>query len=47
MLLRTHTNMSLEATLEDWNEVVLPWEVEMIIDEPDDVVDVEPTSDAD
>ena len=35
-LLRVHTNLKLEAVLTDWREVVLPWDVEMIFDEPDD-----------
>lgn len=34
-LVRTHTNLILEAVLEDWRPHVLPWEIEVIIEEPE------------
>ena len=34
-LVRTHTNLILEAVLEDWRPHVLPWEMEMVIEEPE------------
>ena len=36
-LLRVHTNLSLESTLEEWTATALPWDSEMIIDDPDDL----------
>ena len=35
-LLRVHTNLSLESTLDEWTATALPWDAEMIIDEPED-----------
>ena len=35
-LVRVHTNLHLETVLEDWQDKVLPWEVEMVMDEPED-----------
>ena len=35
-LARTHANMILEENLEEWRAVVLPWEEEMEVGEPDD-----------
>ena len=35
-LVRAHTNLLLEEVLEDWESVLLPWEQEMIVDEPDE-----------
>jgi hypothetical protein len=32
-LLRAHTNLILLAQMEDWESKVLPWDIEMIIDE--------------
>jgi hypothetical protein len=40
-LLRTHTNLLLLEQTRDWESKVLPWDIEMIIDEPDQE-DVEP-----
>jgi hypothetical protein len=34
-LVRSHTNLILEANMEDWRAEVLPWEIEMTIEEPD------------
>ena len=34
-LVRSHTNLSLEARLEEWEATVLPWELEMVPDEPE------------
>ena len=34
-LVRAHTNLILEAVLEDWEANVLPWEVEMVVEEPE------------
>jgi hypothetical protein len=36
-LLRVHTNLSLESTLEEWTATALPWDSEMIIDDPEDL----------
>ena len=35
-LVRAHTNLLLEDLLEDWESALLPWELEMIVDEPED-----------
>mmetsp|Transcript_10515 Transcript_10515/g.32359 ORF Transcript_10515/g.32359 Transcript_10515/m.32359 type:complete len:96 (+) Transcript_10515:1086-1373(+) len=35
-LVRTHTNLLLESKLQDWTCAVLPWDLDMIIEEPDD-----------
>ena len=35
-LVRAHTNIILEAVLKDWAPHVLPWEIEMVIDEPEE-----------
>ena len=35
-LVRTHTNLILEAVLQDWRLHVLPWEHEMVFDEPEE-----------
>jgi len=35
-LVRTHTNLILQDVLQDWQATVLPWEIEMVPDEPDD-----------
>ena len=40
-LVRTHTNLVLESVLPDWRSEVLPWEVEMVIDEPEDEPEAE------
>ena len=34
-LVRTHTNLLLERALDEWRAEVLPWELEMIIQEPE------------
>ena len=34
-LLRAHTNLLLEVALAEWEAKVLPWEVEMMVEEPD------------
>ena len=34
-LIRTHTNLILEGLLEDWKSCILPWDIELVIDEPD------------
>ena len=34
-LVRAHTNLILEAVLQDWEGHVLPWDIELIIEEPD------------
>ena len=33
-LVRAHTNLILEAVLEDWEAQVLPWDIELLIEEP-------------
>ena len=40
-LVRTHTNLILEAVLQDWRPHVLPWEHEMLFDEPEEEDDDE------
>ena len=40
-LVRTHTNLILEAVLQDWRPHVLPWEHEMVVDEPEEEDDDE------
>ena len=35
-LVRTHTNLILEAVLQDWRLHVLPWEHELVFDEPEE-----------
>ena len=35
-LVRAHTNLILEAVLEDWEAHVLPWDIELVIEEPDE-----------
>ena len=35
-LVRCHTNLVLEDLLKDWESHVLPWDLEMIVEEPDD-----------
>ena len=35
-LVRTHTNLLLESKLQDGTCAVLPWDLDMIIEEPDD-----------
>ena len=35
-LVRAHTNLILEAVLEDWEAHVLPWDIELIIEEPNE-----------
>ena len=34
-LVRAYTNLILEAVLQDWEGHVLPWDIELIIEEPD------------
>jgi hypothetical protein len=34
-LVRSHTNLLLEALLEDWQDEILPWDIELIIEEPE------------
>ena len=34
-LVRTHHNLLLEASLDEWRATVLPWELEMIKEEPE------------
>jgi len=34
-LLRAHTNLTLLSQTEDWESKVLPWDIEMIIDDPE------------
>ena len=34
-LVRTHNNLLLEASLDEWRATVLPWELEMVIEEPE------------
>ncbi len=33
-LVRTHTNLLLEVKLDEWRSQVLPWEIEMVIEDP-------------
>ena len=40
-LVRTHTNLILEAVLQDWRLHVLPWEHEMVFDEPEEEDELE------
>ena len=40
-LVRAHTNLILEAVLRDWRPHVMPWELEMVIEEPEDDTDEE------
>ena len=40
-LVRTHTNLILEAVLQDWRLHVLPWEHGMVFGEPKEEDDVE------
>ena len=40
MLVRAHTNLILDRTLEDWSATVLPWEIDMTIEEPEGVAEV-------
>ena len=35
-LVRAHTNLLLESSLEEWSASVLPWELEMVPEDPDD-----------
>jgi len=35
-LVRCHTNLVLEDLLKDWESHVLPWELEMVVEEPED-----------
>lgn len=35
-LVRCHTNLLLEDLLRDWESNVLPWELEMVVDEPEE-----------
>lgn len=35
-LVRCHTNLLLQESLEDWHSHVLPWELEMVTEEPED-----------
>ena len=37
-LVRAHTNMLLDRSLNSFVATSLPWEMEMIVDEPDEVV---------
>ena len=39
--MRAHTNLSLEAKLEEWEAAVMPWEIEMVPEDPDDESDSE------
>jgi hypothetical protein len=34
-LVRIHTNLLLAGRLEEWSATALPWEIELIIDEPE------------
>ena len=36
MLVRAHTNLLLDNSLKDFTIVTLPWELEMVIEEPED-----------
>ena len=36
MLVRAHTNLLLDNSLKDFTVVTLPWELEMVIEEPED-----------
>ena len=36
MLVRAHTNLMLDNSLKDFTVVTLPWELEMVIEEPED-----------
>ena len=38
-LVRCHCNLQLESAFEDFDYDVLPWDIEMVIAEPDAVVD--------
>ena len=40
-LVRCHTNLLLEARLEDYDSMILPWELEMVPDEPEDEDDTD------
>jgi hypothetical protein len=33
---QVHTNHLLEDVLENWESHVLPWEIEMVLEEPED-----------
>jgi hypothetical protein len=35
-LVRAHTNLLMEGKLEDWRMLVRPWEIDMIIEDPED-----------
>ena len=35
-LVRAHTNLLMEGELEDWRMLVRPWEMDMIIEDPED-----------
>jgi hypothetical protein len=35
-LVRAHTNLLLEDVLENWESHVLPWKIEMVLEEPED-----------
>jgi len=35
-LVRAHTNLVLQQVMTDWESCVLPWDLEMIPDEPED-----------
>ena len=36
-LVRAHTNILLEKKLDEWIAEVLPWELDMLIEEPNEV----------
>ena len=38
-LVRCHCNLQLQSAFEDFDYDVLPWDIEMVIAEPDAVVD--------
>lgn len=48
-LIRAHTNLHLRSLLKDWVPQVLPWDIEMLIEdpEPDPVGDLDGASDDD
>ena len=40
-MVRSHTNLLLEARYDDWHTKVLPWDIEMIIEDPSDEEEAE------
>ena len=40
-MVRSHTNLLLEARYDDWHTKVLPWDIEVIIEDPSDEEEAE------